>query len=503
MALAPYFSKAALGSTALMQGVSIEEFVRLVRTLEVTIRFGADAAESPEGKISLEMLTNLLSRFYPTLCFDAIGNQAVRFAEELGKLAKQINPDIEFSTPKPPYVVVGNPAVGSSGFSVFIGSDGWNASFSTRAPREVGQSQNPFGAGASGCFGAAGIFRYFFHQQLGVPEPAEEFVLSLFNYSRVPCELNEPVNYDLGEIALAGVGAIGNATAWLLAKSDCEGSVHLVDPETLDTTNPQRYILADAASADTDKVSLAARELGASKLTPLQHKTTWGGFIANRPNWEVALVAVALDSWEDRIAVQASLPKWILNSWTQANDLGVSRHRFGSSSACLACMYWPRTQKRNLDEIIKDAIRYSGDLMDIRNMLYFQTVLDESWLDRISGDMGQPRELLEPFKGKPIDAFYREAICGGHVIAAESGNIEVPMAFQSAMAGVMLASEIVQYGKRGRELQIEQVTTKIDLLRPLGTRLSEQYKKRTDVSCICSDAGYCERYYEKYREDRY
>src|SRR5260370_9465686 len=71
--------------------------------------------------------------------------------------------------------------------------------------------------------------------------------------------------------------------------------------------------------------------------------------------------------------------------------------------------------------------------MDVRNMLYFGTGLDDVWLERISRDMGQPRELLEPFKGKTIDAFYREAICGGHVIAAEGGKIEVPMAFQSSI----------------------------------------------------------------------
>jgi len=261
--------------------------------------------------------------------------------------------------------------------------------------------------------------------QLGVREPSEEFVLSLFDYSRLPCALAEPLDYDLGEIALAGVGAIGNAAVWLLARSQCKGRIHLIDPETLDDTNPQRYVLTDAKSEGEDKVTLAARELGSSKVQPLPHKTTWGSFIGQQPGWKIPMVAVALDSPEDRVAVQASLPKWVLNSWTQANDLGVSRHEFNSDSACLACMYWPKKQKRNLDEIIKEAIRYSGELMDVRNMLYFGTGLDDAWLEKISRDMGQPRELLEPFKGKTIDAFYREAICGGHVIATEGGKIEV------------------------------------------------------------------------------
>ena len=498
MALAPYFHKAALGASALMTGVSVGAFSQLVSPLSVTIRFGSDAVQSPEGQVSLELLTNLLSRFYPTLSLDGVGEEAEKLGKQLADLARRINPVIEFSTAKPPYVNVGTIPAVPSGCSAFIGSDGWNARLSTTAPQAVGQSRNPIGAAAAACFGAATIFRHFFHRQLGVSEPSEEFVLSIFDYSRLPRILTEPLDYDLGEVALAGAGAIGNAAVWLLARSQCQGRIHLIDPETVDDTNPQRYVLTDAKSTGEDKVTLAARELGTSKVQPVPHKTAWGSFIGKQPGWKIPMVAVALDSPEDRVAVQASLPRWILNSWTQANDLGVSRHEFNSDSACLACMYWPKKQKPNLDEIIKEAIRYSGELMDVRNMLYFGTGLDDAWLDRISRDMGQPRELLEPFKGTTIDAFYREAICGGHVIAAEGGKIEVPMAFQSALAGIMLAAEIVKYGRAGHKLDTSMVTTKIDLLRPLGTHLSEPYKRRSDVSCICSDQDYRERYAEKY-----
>lgn len=261
-------------------------------------------------------------------------------------------------------------------------------------------------------------------------------------------------------------------------------------------------MLTDPDCKGQDKVLVTVRELQKSQIQVVPHKTTWGGFIEKQAGWKIPIAAVALDSLEDRIAVQASLPKWILNSWTQMNDLGVSRHRFDSASACLACMYWPRKQKRNLDEVIKEAICYSGELMDIRNMLYFRTELDANWLDRISRDMGQPRERLEPFKGKTIDAFYREAICGGVVIATHGGRIEVPMAFQSAMAGVLLAAEIVKYGRAGCRIDGSIVTTKMDLLRPLGTHLSEEYKKRTDVPCICSDTDYQEHYMQKYGLER-
>jgi len=481
-----------------MPGVSFEQFSQLVAPLSVTVRFGSDAAESPEGRVALELATNLLARFYPKMSFDAVGEQAKQFSEKLTSLAHNINPDLELSAPQSPYIVIGTDLAEIPGFKAWIGSDGWNALFSTKSPQSIGVSRNPLGSAAAACFGAAAIFRHFFHNELGVTAPDEEFVLSLLDYSRVPSTLTEAIDYELGEIVLAGAGAIGNAAVWLLARTYCGGRIHVVDPEIVDDSNPQRYILTDAQSGGLPKVDLAARELSTSKLEPVPHTVPWSAFIGNQPNWKFPLAAVALDTLEDRIAVQASLPKWILNSWTQANDIGVSRHGFNSESACLACLYWPKKQRKNLDEMIKEAIHYSGELMDIRNMLYFERGLDDPWLERLSKDMGQSRELLEPFRGKTLHAFYREAICGGHIIAVESGTIEVPMAFQSAIAGIMLAGEIVKYGKQGRELNTKFVTTKIDLLRPLGTHFSEEYRKRTDVSCICSDEHYRARYNAKY-----
>lgn len=497
MALAPYFRKTALGATALMPELSPEAFSRLLSPLSMTVRFGEDAVESTEGRAMLELLTNMSARLYPALSFDAVTPMARQFCERLVESTRKINPVIEFTDPGPPYVVVGRADVPKE-FSIFIGSQGWNAYFSTRSPQSISQSENIIGGAAAACFGAAAVFRYFFHKELGVPKPAdEEYTLSLFDYRRKLCNITDALACELGEVALAGIGAIGNAAVWVLSQTACKGRLHLVDPEFVDDTNPQRYILTGAESAGS-KVKLAASLLRNSRLIPVEHETTWGGFIAKQPRWAIPLVAAGLDSAEDRIAVQASLPRWVLNSWTQANDLGISRHEFNSDSACLACLYWPKKQKRNFDEEIKAAIHYSGELMDIRNMLYFQVPLDDNWLDRISYDMKQPRELLEIFKGKTLDAFYREAICGGHIVVSEGERIEVPMVFQSALAGIMLAGEIVKYGGAGQRLNSEHVTTKIDLLRPLGTHLSEQYKKRTDVPCICSDPVYQRRFIEKY-----
>lgn len=503
MALPAYFNKAALGAAALMHGAATEQFRQRVDSLSVAIAFGSPAAESREGRLILDLVTNLLSRFYPKLRFCASGS-ATGSVGQLQASAKRINPNIEFSEqPAPACIVVGETAAPDSEFTVFLGSEGWTARVSTSAMQGVGKSDNPFGAGAAACIGVAFVFRYFFHVALGVPPPEQTFTLSLASYKvesgkddEVADDGEPEIDIDFGEVALVGVGAIGNAVGWALGAAPCSGILHLVDPETIDETNPQRYVLADADNRDK-KVELAARYLKPARLTAVPHDQSWAVFASARDFKLPPIVAVALDTAFDRCAVQSSLPEFILNAWTQRGDLGVSRHEFLGESACLACLYWPRAMRKNLDELVMEAIRYSGPLMDVRNALYLRTPLDNLWLDRIAADMGVPRRAAEVFRNKTLDQFYREAICGGHVIASGQGPVEVPMAFQSALAGIMLAGEIIKSAREPR-LRDEIVTTKIDLLRPIGTKLSEKTRKPSDIKCICRDQTYVQRYREKY-----
>jgi len=62
---------------------------------------------------------------------------------------------------------------------------------------------------------------------------------------------------------------------------------------------------------------------------------------------------------------------------------------------------------------------------------------------------GVPFEALEKFVGQPVLTFYRNAICGGLMVGltggTSAGTAVVPMAFQSALAGIMLAADLVKH----------------------------------------------------------
>ncbi|MGI4880840.1 MAG: hypothetical protein ACRYG4_25525, partial [Janthinobacterium lividum] len=96
----------------------------------------------------------------------------------------------------------------------------------------------------------------------------------------------------------------------------------------------------------------------------------------------------------------------------------------------------------------------------------------------------------------------QKAICGNAIMRANDGggaDVEVPMAFQSALAGVMLAAEIVASAS-GLRTEPLQVRTSLDVMRKLPSRITFPVRKNVTgpARCICNDADYLEAYREKY-----
>ena len=514
MALANFFDKAALAASQLLQGYDYSAFREQLLATTVGLAFGDQAAGSSEGKITLELSANLLARLYPTVALLPNGPEAERLLSELVALMLKINPDIELvDSPARLSVCL---AVGDSPLAapppaeslVNIGSDGWCASLDPDSAVGSGNSNIPFGAAAAACIGVANVFRIIFGAHLPGGAPDKRLSLSLLDYSitRNGAVLANPAlgPVDFGKTYLVGLGAIGNGAIWTLSKMrELQGRLHLVDDETLDLTNLQRYVLATQAHLNppVDKVLFAAEALKETGLVVAPHPTSWGQYQREAANWYLERVAVALDSAEARCAVQASLPKWLVNSWTQQGDLGISRHDFAGEHACLVCLYMPEGGRKNEDVLVAEAIGLPGRFLEVRELLYTRAPVTRQLLQDIAAAFAIPLEPLLQFEGQPLKKFYSGAICAGLVLSlgGEPGTsvAEVPMAFQSTMAGVMLAAELVAHAAGIRHTPLA-VTTKIDLLRPLGTHLSVPATKHPSGRCICQDPDYAMAYRAKY-----
>ena len=166
-------------------------------------------------------------------------------------------------------------------------------------------------------------------------------------------------------------------------------------------------------------------------------------------------------------------------------------------------MYLPTGRRRNEDQIVAEELRFAPEeIMIVRGMLHLGTPIGEPLVRQIAARLGVESELLLPFAELPLRAFRQKAICGNAVMRAVDGggaDIEVPMAFQSALAGVMLAAEIVASSSNQR-LHRPEVRTSVDLMRRFPARIT--FPAKNDASdptrCICQDQDYLEAYREKY-----
>ena len=495
MALAEYYARNAVAASQVLAGFDSERIRVTLDRERVGLSIGTDAAESSEGRTLIDLLVRLLARLYPTLTIrsESGGRTA---AEEAVNLARRINPAVEFSSDPTVEIAVGT-ALSSSGAypRIFVGSNGWNAFVATAGPRTIGSSDNPFGAGAAACLAAANLFRWVFLRENPLLDEDLTFSSLKSESTRTP---DVPLAGSLGEIVLVGAGAVGNAAGWALSRSPLEGVLRVVDHQTIDLGNLQRYVLAERDDEGKSKVDVLARYFN-GRVRIKTHPLKFEDFAVSE-GYSWARMMLALDSSRDRRAAQASLPQWVVNAWTQPGDLGVSSHDF-LNSACVACLYLPEHALENEDAIITSALGVPNELMRIRTLLHNGEGVPKELLDAISVARNMPIERLVPYEGRTVRQLYTEGFCGGALIPlGELGTprqeVHVPLAHQSALSGLLLAAAAVRQamGLNGPGTQV----TRINVMRLLGSDLTQPAAKDPRGICICQDADYRNAYKSKY-----
>jgi len=508
MALANFFDKSALAASQVLNGYDPSAFRDLLQRSPVEIVFDQQGVNTSEGQASLELTVRLLSRLYPEIIFTALDADDQDQVSELKQLALSINPDIGFEAKLPAVaIVIGKTRIDRSCPTFYIGSKGWKIGFSAVDPIGSADSLNPFAAGAAACFGAANIFRSIFGHQLNGAGIDNSFYLSLLDFEfldqqRFGDEPFDPIpSIFIGEATLVGLGAIGNGVIWALSKLEAiQGDLHLVDPEIVDLSNLQRYILADQDSINQSKAAVMLPHLNQNELKLHMYHKNWASFLGERGYRKLELVLSAVDSAQDRIAIQAALPEKIINAWTQQGDLGVSRHFDFINDACLACVYPAKATSKSESLLIAESFGLVHEEINIRQLLYNNESLDHAWIEKIAAAKDVPVELLTPFTGQPVRNFYHTVFCGGVIIGQEKNQqVETPMAFQSALAGILLASEFI-VGKGALRSGTMPTMTRIDLLKPIAAYLNDPLLKPSHDRCICQDDDFKTQYKKKYLE---
>jgi hypothetical protein len=492
----------------LLGGLSESELGDRLRDASLVLEINAEAAADPAHAAGYLLAANLGARLYPRLGLDA--------PEELTSpardLAQAINPGVTFGPPRGHALYLSWRGGEPSAERVTVAAENWNLAIDGSEPASPGA--NPLAAMAAATIGIGEIFRALFADRLGHPRTAPTpFALNLLTLGEPSEAPPLPERVELGTVHLAGCGAIGQAFTAALRELPVTGTLVAVDHEVLDEGNLQRYLLSLAADVGTAKPALIAQALAGTELAVEPIESIWGSDERCGPGRET--VVAALDTKQGRIELQAGLPHELFNAWTQPADTGVSRHQAFGTDPCLACLGWPKGSRPSRSETIATAlgehelrvIHYLSHPIPVGQPLPPQVITPtgrlplpddaKSWAERsllvdLIARYELPAESFEELKNLPVDALYRDAVCAGILIehgADRSGDVSVPLAHQSALAGILLAAWLViDRSPELRELRPEATQARYDVLRG-GNQVWPRQRERTE-RCICGDDDY-------------
>jgi ThiF family len=487
MALAPFFDRVfeAVGGHL---RVSRESLTSALGALTVGVDLGLHATDNDLW--IAELTINLLARLYPRIAITGAAQQL----DDFRRLATSINPQLELTDrPAPVQYTVHIGPIEMPG-SLHASASGWVAHLSHRMVPPRGKA-NPYSAGAAACLACAELFRRVF---LSASVELDVSV-SLIDYGATAGSEFALQSMSIASALYVGIGAVGNAGLWALSRHrGLRGQIALVDPEAIELSNLQRYVLATNEHIGIDKVTLAEQALANSQLNVTSFKSSLES-LAGRPDVEhPATTVISVDNVEGRRAAQALLPRLVINGWTGDEALGASWHHFGNGVACLACLYHPHGQGVSATEQAAKIFGLSNDRA--AQLWVTRQPLNDSDIRAAASSLAIPPERLRPWRGKPLGDLYTDVACGAVALDVTGvGKIEsVPLAHQSALAGILMASELV-LRTNGRLSSLAHREPLVSWDNVLRGPPSQWLKPRAqEPGCICTDSDYQTVYLKKW-----
>jgi len=459
---------------------------------------------------------NLLARTYPALIVDA--------AEPIRKIAIEtilaINPacDLLGSDVRPDATLTwGAGPVSAS--EVCVSAVGWNVLLDDAVPAAPGACSS-LAAMASAALGVREIFRTVLGDLTGDSRSGGTALGWNLITLREPEDGIPPLvrGVGFGELMLVGCGAIGQSFVAAMGASNSRGRLVAIDPEDVELSNLQRYVLTTNGDVGEAKTSLVARAFQGTEIEVVQERRAWSLDDDQSP----ACLVCALDTVTDRIGCQGSLPKTIYNAYTGDQDLGWTRHERFGEEACLACIYWPSQREASWTDQVARSLGMEGDGKRIALYKVSRITIGEPLPPAILGSNGVEAELAakwgqnslvddlaaifdlseqvkSEWSGKDIDAVYSEGLCGGRLVAVlERGKNElllVPLAHESVLAGVMLAASVLAaFHPELRDVRHPDTKGAVRLNGNPGLPYTSA-PARLD-QCICSDPAFRGHYHE-------
>lgn len=508
MSLARFFSRNADAILRVADVANRDALERRLSDAAVAVVAGDHVEDDLARSQGYLFAVDLAARLYPTL---GLAGPAP-LVEKAAERAQEINPVIDIIEPKVTLPTLSYEMVAEAR-GIAVSASGWNVTVDGEP--EPSNAAEGAASLAAATLGVSELFREVFADSLEHPRrdtgPASWNLITLEPASD---SLRSARRVDVGRVHLAGCGAIGQAAVATLRASGATGTLVAVDPEPIELSNLQRYVLTDDSSEGDAKVEIVKRALAGAALNVETVEAHWTADLGTK----ATTVLAAVDSAKDRIALQASLPRSIYNAYTDQLDLGWSRHEAFGTTACLACLYWPvgpgKSRSVQIGEILgENPARITGYLVtgtpigeplpatiqpprgtppeDIQR--WQATALS----DDIALRGGLPESKIAAWRSKAVDELHREAICGGAFVelsdlAGARRDVAVPLAHQSVLAGIMLAIQLITANSDA--LLDHRPKNNEGRVNVLKSPLPNSTKRARTRGCLCSDADFMDQH---------
>lgn len=489
MSLPRFFNRvyAAAGGVLSLSAESLE---RQLGAVSIGVALDTEWEGNPNAEWTAELIVNLCARLYGELSL--IGSPT--WVARAEALACAINPNVAFSS-SPPMVtlVVGNQV--RQGDALYARADGWVARVSRAPVGGVPGAPNPLAAGAAASLAVAELFRRTF--QAHVPKVTfKDISVSLLDFTETGGIDESLIAASIGTVGLVGLGAVGSGAVWCLSRLQrITGRIDLIDPQPIEESNLQRYVLALDAHIAVLKTQLAYEALGPTSVQLVQRTMP---FEDAADHGFADTLAVSVDNVPTRRAVQAVLPRLAINGWTSERGLGASWHHFGEAGPCLACEYHPRGLGRSQTQLVSDAF---GIVHERAAHLWVnQEGLSFMDLETATNHLKLPRGALRHWLNQPIQKLYTDVMCGQVALDLSGvGRLEaVPLAHQSTLAGILMAAELIRRTDPALAARssMKPMIVWDDVLH-IAPKAWTQLRA-PHAHCICSDEVYRNRYRRKW-----
>jgi hypothetical protein len=365
---------------------------------------------------------------------------AAESAAYQSSILRQWNPPYDF------VIAIGIAAPQGAGPNLQIGAGGWKVFAGENA--KVNDDPNPVGPAVAAALAASDMFKALFSDALkDRAGPAlGNFAWSVWDYGTGE-EEPKPREVEFDDVHFFGVGAVTHGLLWVLERWPLEvkGTIRLIDQDSFDRSNPQRYSGLSVAQIGKPKAgSVAERlrdKLPAAHIQPFEMDMN-RYYHEHRPRCDVRLVVAGLDSPEARRQLALKLPLRAVNMWTEGYWLGAARFGVGNGWPCLYCAY-PEQPSVSLDETGEIAQQTGLKPARVRELLFSGKGIEEQEAREIAQRFGfsDPNALV----GKPLRSVRGHLCATGKIgLRANDADSDVPLAFSSLLAGVFGFVELLK-----------------------------------------------------------